>query len=185
MPDVELNKTTCLSSGITCLNSDQRADRSCPDFKVRYVCTCPCKHKILFFFFFHVQRWKLASCNSVICLSLGQTTNLSGDERKIPNFKGPFWRGLSTEGNLRFKVDWASHITGSKFTFFPLFYFVFEGNFPSTSPQGAYIWRGNLTDGFFALPVWGAYISRGLYMEGLIFGILRYVKIVCWARHRT
>ena len=24
------------------------------------------------------------------------------------------------------------------------------------------------------LPVWGAYISRGLYMEGLIFGILRY-----------
>ena len=46
MPDVELNKTTCSSSGITCLNSDQRADRSCPDFKVRYVCTCPCKHKI-------------------------------------------------------------------------------------------------------------------------------------------
>ena len=46
MPDVELNETTCLSSGITCLNSDQRADRSCPDFKVRYVCTCPCKHKI-------------------------------------------------------------------------------------------------------------------------------------------
>ena len=27
----------------------------------------------------------------------------------------------------------------------------------------------------FALPVWGAYIWRGLYMEGLIFGILRYV----------
>ena len=46
MPDVELNKTTCSSSGITCLNSDQRADRSCPDFKVRYVCTCPCKLEI-------------------------------------------------------------------------------------------------------------------------------------------
>ena len=28
--------------------------------------------------------------------------------------------------------------------------------------------------GFFALPVWGVYIWRGLYMEGLIFGILRY-----------
>ncbi|XP_067041101.1 sushi, von Willebrand factor type A, EGF and pentraxin domain-containing protein 1-like [Acropora muricata] len=39
--DVEVNKTTCTSSGITCLNSDQRADRSCPDFKVRYVCSCP------------------------------------------------------------------------------------------------------------------------------------------------
>ena len=28
--------------------------------------------------------------------------------------------------------------------------------------------------GFFALRVWGAYIWRGLYMEGLIFGILWY-----------
>ena len=43
-------------------------------------------------------------------------------------------RGLSTEGNLRFKIDWASLIVGSKFTIFALFYFVSEGNFPSTSP---------------------------------------------------
>ena len=28
-----------------------------------------------------------------------------------------------------------------------------------------------LTEGFFALPVWGAYIWRDLYMEGPIFGI--------------
>ena len=41
------------------------------------------------------------------------------------------------------------------------------------SPRGAYIWRGDLTEGFFALPDWGAYIWRGLYMEGLIFVILR------------
>ena len=33
------------------------------------------------------------------------------------------------EGNLRFKIDWASLIVGSKFTVFALFYFVFEGNF--------------------------------------------------------
>ena len=78
------------------------------------------------------------------------------------------------EGNLRFKIDWASLIVGSKFTIFALFYFVFEGNFPSTGPQGAYIWRGYLTEGFFALPDCGAYIWRSLYMEGLIFGILRY-----------
>ena len=56
-------------------------------------------------------------------------------------FKGPFWgayfwRGLSTEGNLCLKIDWASLIAGSKFTFFALFYFVFEGNFPITSPWG-------------------------------------------------
>ena len=78
------------------------------------------------------------------------------------------------EGNLHFKIDWASLIVGSKFTIFALFYFVFEGNFPSTGPRGAYIWRGYLTEGFFVLPDCGTYIWRSLYMEGLIFGILRY-----------
>ena len=57
-------------------------------------------------------------------------------------------RGLSMEGNLRLKIDWASLIVGSKFTVFALFYLVFEGNFPSTSPRGAYIWRGDVTEGF-------------------------------------
>ena len=73
--------------------------------------------------------------------------------RKIPKispglifFKGPFWgayfwrglysRGLPTEGNFRFKIDWASLIVGSKFNVFALFYFVFEGKFLSTSPRG-------------------------------------------------
>ena len=76
------------------------------------------------------------------------------------------------EGNLRFKIDWARLIAGDKCAIFALFYYIFEGNFPSTSPWRAYIWRGDLTEGFFCL-VWGAYIWRGLYMEGLIFGILR------------
>ena len=71
---------------------------------------------------------------------------------------------------MRFKIDLASLIVGSKFIVFALFYFVFEGNFPSTSPRGAYIWRGDLTEGFFALPVWGAYIWRGLFSE--FYGIL-------------
>ena len=81
-----------------------------------------------------------------------------------------FWRGLSTEGNLRFKIEWASLIFGSKFTVFALFYFVFEGNFPSTSPQGAYIWRGDLTEGFLHynfgwLIFGGADTWRGLFSE--------------------
>ena len=29
------------------------------------------------------------------------------------------------EGNLRFKIDWASLVVGSTFTVFALFYFVF------------------------------------------------------------
>ena len=71
---------------------------------------------------------------------------------------------------MRFKIDWASHIVGSKFTVFALFYFVFEGNFPSTSPRGAYIWRGHLTEGFLryefgGLIFGGAYTRRGLFSE--------------------
>ena len=52
----------------------------------------------------------------------------------------------------------------------PLFFVLLcaTGQFPSTSPPGgggAYIWRGDFTEGFFALRVWG-----GLYLEGLIHG---------------
>ena len=85
-------------------------------------------------------------------------------------------RGLSTERNLRFKLDWASLVVESKFTVFALFYLVFEGNFPSTYPRGGLYLEGRLLNGgFFALPVCGAYIWWGLYMEGLIFGTLRYL----------
>ena len=68
------------------------------------------------------------------------------------------------QGNLHFKIDWASLIVGSKFIVFALFYFVFEGNFPSTSPRGAYIWRGDLTEGF--LRYWfGGLIFGGAYFR--------------------
>ena len=86
------------------------------------------------------------------------------------------WRGLSTEGNLRFKINWASLIVGSKFTILALFYFVFEGNFPSTSPRGAYIWRGDLMEGFLHYRFRGLILGGAYYMEGLIFGILWYLK---------
>ena len=72
--------------------------------------------------------------------------------------------GLIYGGKFAFQIDWASLITGSKFTVFALFYFVFEGNFQSTSPRGAYIWRGYLTEGFCVK-------SLGcLYLEGLLHG---------------
>ena len=79
-------------------------------------------------------------------------------------------RGLPTEENLCFKISWASLIVGSKFTVFALFYFVFEDNYPSTSPRGAYIWRGDLTARFLryrfgGLIFGGAYTWRGLLSE--------------------
>ena len=63
---------------------------------------------------------------------------------------------------MRLKIDWASLIVGSKFIVFALFYFVFEGNFPSTTPRGLYL-EGRFNGGFFALSVWGAYICRGFH----------------------
>ena len=33
------------------------------------------------------------------------------------------------------------------------------------TPPGAYIWRGDLAEGFFALRVWGANIWSGLFSE--------------------
>ena len=97
---------------------------------------------------------------------------------------------------MRFKIDWANLIVGSEFTVFALFFFVFEGNFPSTNPRGAYIWRGDfggvytnlvprshsvlhflfflLFHFFFPLAVGDLGTRLGLHLEGLIFGILRY-----------
>ena len=49
-----------------------------------------------------------------------------------------------------------------------LFFFVLlctTGHFLRGGGGGGYIWRGDLTEGFFALRVWGA-----LYLEGLIHG---------------
>ena len=76
---------------------------------------------------------------------------------------------------MRFKINWASLIVGSKFTIFALFYFAFEDNFPSTSPWGAYIWRGNLMEGFLRyrfgrLIFGGAYTWRGSFSK--FYGIL-------------
>ena len=71
---------------------------------------------------------------------------------------------------MHFKIDWASLTFGSKFTIFALFYFVFEGHFPSASPKGAYIWSGDLTEGFLryqfgGLISGGAYTWTGLFSE--------------------
>ena len=77
---------------------------------------------------------------------------------------------------MRLKIDWANLIAGSKFTVFSLFYFVFEGNFPSTSPRGAYIRRGDLTEGFLRYRFGGLisgrpYTWRGLFSE--FYGTLK------------
>ena len=51
-----------------------------------------------------------------------------------------------------------------------LFFFVFEGIFQVQALQGAYIGRGDLTEGFLCYEFGGG----GFYLEGLIFGLLWY-----------
>ena len=73
---------------------------------------------------------------------------------------------------MLFKIDWASLIVGRKSTVSALFYSVFEGNFPSTSPRGggSYSWRGDFTEGVLRYRIGGlifegAYTWRGLFSE--------------------
>ena len=62
----------------------------------------------------------------------------------------------------------------------PCFTLNFEGNFPSTSLRGAYIWRGDLTEGFLRYLIGGlifgeAYTCRGLFSE--FYGISWLINI--------
>ena len=55
--------------------------------------------------------------------------------------------------------------------------------FQVQAPGGAYIWRGDVTEDVLRYPFrglifGGTYTWRGLYMEGLIFGILRYCRLL-------
>ena len=66
---------------------------------------------------------------------------------------------------MRFKIDWASLVVGSKCTIFALFYFVFEGNFPSKSPPGGLYFGGAILRRVFCVTSLG-----GLYLEGRMHG---------------
>ena len=109
--------------------------------------------------------------------------------RKIPKispgayiFQSPFFRGLFLEGLIfgeaylrkeicvSKSIGLRSFIVGRKFTRSALFYFVLESNFPRTSPQGAYNWWGDLTEGFLF------YRIGGPILEWLIFGILQHLN---------
>ena len=70
------------------------------------------------------------------------------------------------EGNLRYKIDWASLIVERKFTVFALFYFLFEGIFQEQTPgRGGLYLQGRFNGGFFCVTSLG-----GLHLEGLIHG---------------
>ena len=67
---------------------------------------------------------------------------------------------------MRLKIDWASFILGTKFTVFLSFNLHLRAISKYKPPQESYIWRGDSTESL-----------GGLYMEGLIFRILRYLAM--------
>ena len=115
--------------------------------------------------------------------------------RKIPKIspgayisQRPFLRGLFLEGltfggaYLRREICVSKSIglacSGKEIYHFCFVLLCIRGQIPSTSPPGGFYSEGRFNGGCFALRFWGAYIWRGLYIEGLIFGILRYVEFV-------
>ena len=57
-------------------------------------------------------------------------------------------------------------------------YFVFGGTVSKYKPHGGLYSEGRFNEGFFALRVCATYIWRSLYVERLIFGILRCIDFV-------
>ena len=107
--------------------------------------------------------------------------------RKIPKispeayiFQRPFLRGLFLEGLIfegayvRREICVSKSIglacSGKVIYHFCFVLLCIRGQIPSTSPPGGLYSEGRFNGGFFALRFWGAYIWRGFYMEGLIYG---------------
>ena len=101
--------------------------------------------------------------------------------RKIPKIspgayilQRPFWRGLFLEGPtlggvyVRREIFVSKSIglacSGKEICHFCFVLLSIRGQIPSTSPQGAYIRKGDLTEGFLC------YKFGVLYLEGLIHG---------------
>ena len=89
---------------------------------------------------------------------------------------------------MHFKIDWTNFIVERKFTIFALLYFVFEGNFQVQTPPGgeAYIWRGDLTEGFLHYKFGGLIIIwRGLFSEFYKITAFCQTKYVLEALHQS
>ena len=83
--------------------------------------------------------------------------------------------GLTYGRNLRFKSTGLALQLELNLQFLLCFTLNLRAIFQVQAPQGLIIGRV-FNGGFFVLPVRGAYIWRGLYIEGLIFGILQYLE---------
>ena len=81
-------------------------------------------------------------------------------------------RGLCTEGNLRFKIDWASLILGRKFAVFLCFTLYLRAISQVQAPGGQ--WRGDITEGFLRYKFWGLIFGGTYFRNFTVYGLLAY-----------
>ena len=87
--------------------------------------------------------------------------------------EGPIFGGAYVRREIYVTKSVGLPCSGKEIYYFCFVLLCIPGQIPSTSPPGAYIRRGDLTEGVLRSDFEGAYIWRGLYMEELIFGMLR------------
>ena len=98
-----------------------------------------------------------------------------------PSLRGLFLESLIFGGAYLRREICISKLTGLalqvevNFMFLLCFTLYLRVIFQVQPPGGLYL-EGRCNGGFLPLPVWGAYIWRGSYMEGLILGILRQLR---------
>ena len=98
---------------------------------------------------------------------------------QTPFLSGLFLEGLIYGGKLRFKIDWASLIVGRKFTIFPLIVLLcIWGQFPNTTTGGAYIWRGDLTEGFLRCEFGGLIFEGAYFRNFMVIYLIALVVII-------
>ena len=63
---------------------------------------------------------------------------------------------------------------------FALFYFVFEGKFQVQAPRGAYIRRGDLTEGFLRYDFGGLIFGGAYFRNFMVFLNNQNIKLVIY-----
>ena len=98
-----------------------------------------------------------------------------------PLLRGLFSEGLIYGGKLAFQNRLGQPYSWTKFTFFTLFYFVFEGKFPGTSPRGTYIWRDDLTEDFLCYRLGGLIFGGACTWRGLFYKFYGITYTKCYS----
>ena len=89
------------------------------------------------------------------------------------------------EGNLRFKIDWANLIVGSKFTVVCFVLLCICGQFSTYKPLGSLYLEGRFNGGFSRYRFGGLIFGGAYFRNFTLCHVICYHKehAVCWAKN--